>query len=305
MNLQQLRYYVELSKYKSISEAANSLYITQQGLSTSMSRLEAELSCKLFVRTSYGLQFTEQGEFFLEHAKAILEHYDICKATFENENQNKQTLSIAAATGTLVEFGNLCIQQYTAAFPNCKINVMSTTHRDCECLLDSGEVDLGFAVEEVDLSKYDYYRLFSSPAAIVMRRDNPLASMSAIPLSALDNVPMVLMDETSKVSEHFISLMDEQNLNLNIQFRVGEMLNIFRIVRDSPWVGLTNATIAEELNFPEIVAIPLDDVRCSWCAGIIKRKEGPTPPLALDFFNYFHRNIPHKGIVSLSQDELN
>lgn len=44
--------------------------------------------------------------------------------------------------------GNLCIQQYTAAFPDCKINVMGATHRDCECLLDSGDVDLSFAVEE-------------------------------------------------------------------------------------------------------------------------------------------------------------
>lgn len=81
----------------------------------------------------------------------MLEHYGICKATFENENQNKGTINIAAVTGTMVEFGNLCIQQYTAAFPDCKINVMGTAHRDCECLLDSGDVDLSFAVEEETL----------------------------------------------------------------------------------------------------------------------------------------------------------
>lgn len=304
MNLQQLKYYVELSKYKSISEAANSLYITQQGLSLSMSRLEAELSCKLFVRTSFGLQFTEQGKFFLEHAKAMLEHYEVCRAAFENDARSNGSLCIAAAAGTMAEYGMFCIQQYKRKFPDCRIEVIETTHRDCDRMVESGEVDLGFAIEEVDTSKFNYYRMFSAPSAIVLRKDHPMASLPAVTFRALDNVPMVLLDESSKTAERFIHIMESEGANANVQLRVGEVLSIYRIIRSTMWVGLTNTSIANELNLKETVALPVECDRCNWNSGIIIRKKSETTSPAYRFFDYFRRNIPHKGVVAVTSDEM-
>ncbi len=51
MNIQQLKYYLEICKCRSFSKAADNLYISQQGLSMAVIRLESEFSCKLFIRT--------------------------------------------------------------------------------------------------------------------------------------------------------------------------------------------------------------------------------------------------------------
>jgi DNA-binding transcriptional LysR family regulator len=83
MDIKQMRYFVEICKCKSFSMAADKLFISQQGLSMAILRLEAELNCKLFKRTARGLTLTEHGEFLLPKAKDILRMFDLCEEHFE------------------------------------------------------------------------------------------------------------------------------------------------------------------------------------------------------------------------------
>ena len=62
MNLQQLKYAVEIARVGSISKAAKNLYMGQPNLSKSIKELEAELGQTLFSRTARGVQPTRAGE---------------------------------------------------------------------------------------------------------------------------------------------------------------------------------------------------------------------------------------------------
>lgn len=72
MNLQHLRYAVEVANCRSITKAAARLFIGQPNLSRAIRELEDEFGAPLFRRTSTGMIPTVQGEAFLEHAKIIL-----------------------------------------------------------------------------------------------------------------------------------------------------------------------------------------------------------------------------------------
>ena len=50
MNFQSIRYFLQVARKRSFSQAAEELFITQQTLSASIASLEKELGCKLFVR---------------------------------------------------------------------------------------------------------------------------------------------------------------------------------------------------------------------------------------------------------------
>ena len=54
MNLQQLKYAVEIARVGSISKAAKNLYMGQPNLSKSIKELEAELGQTLSSRTARG-----------------------------------------------------------------------------------------------------------------------------------------------------------------------------------------------------------------------------------------------------------
>lgn len=76
MNIQHLRYAVEVEKTRSVTEAAENLYMSQPNLSRSIRELEGALGITIFDRTPKGLLPTAQGEEFLHYARSILAQFD-------------------------------------------------------------------------------------------------------------------------------------------------------------------------------------------------------------------------------------
>lgn len=72
MNTQQLFYLTEIERTRSISLAAENLYMSQPNLSRVLRETEEALGFPIFQRTRRGVQPTEKGVAFLRHAKTIL-----------------------------------------------------------------------------------------------------------------------------------------------------------------------------------------------------------------------------------------
>ncbi|MEL1134048.1 LysR family transcriptional regulator [Desulfitobacterium sp. THU1] len=62
MRIEQLEQIVKIDEYRSLSKAANALFLSQPSLSVSISRLEEELGLKIFERSSTGVVPSELGE---------------------------------------------------------------------------------------------------------------------------------------------------------------------------------------------------------------------------------------------------
>ena len=69
MNWNQLQYVLTLAEEKSITRAAQKLYLTQPSLSLSLKSLEAELGTPLFTRGPEGLEPTYAGGLFCAWAE--------------------------------------------------------------------------------------------------------------------------------------------------------------------------------------------------------------------------------------------
>ena len=72
MNTQHLQYLIEIERTRSVSQAAENLFIGQPNLSRILHEMEANLGFKIFERTSKGVRSTERGAIFLQHAKSII-----------------------------------------------------------------------------------------------------------------------------------------------------------------------------------------------------------------------------------------
>ena len=76
MNLQYLKYALEVEKMGSISKAADNLYMNQPNLSKAIKELETMIGVPLFERTTKGVSSTtEEGRVFMEYAKNILAQF--------------------------------------------------------------------------------------------------------------------------------------------------------------------------------------------------------------------------------------
>ena len=76
MTTEQLRYFLEVARRRSFTEAAHTFYLTQPAITHQISALERELGTKLFLRTTRSVALTRAGELFLEDAKRILDQED-------------------------------------------------------------------------------------------------------------------------------------------------------------------------------------------------------------------------------------
>ena len=75
MRFEQLQHLIETVESGSISEASKNLYISQQGLSDSLRRLENEIGIAILNRNKKGCTLTKQGESFYPYAKKAAESY--------------------------------------------------------------------------------------------------------------------------------------------------------------------------------------------------------------------------------------
>ena len=73
MRLEQLIYILEIEKQKSISKAAEKLFISQPSLSIALNNFEKELGVPIFLRGKHGMQPTLIGQSVLAQAKKILQ----------------------------------------------------------------------------------------------------------------------------------------------------------------------------------------------------------------------------------------
>ena len=72
MDTKQLEYILAIEEEKSITKAAERLYITPSALSQQLKNLEAELNAPLFLRSRSGVTLTPEGNLYLSGAKAML-----------------------------------------------------------------------------------------------------------------------------------------------------------------------------------------------------------------------------------------
>ena len=77
MQIESLRYFIELARAGSFYGAAKSSFISQQGLNKAISSLESELGYKLVERSRRGVRLTREGEVLLKHARRIVNNYDL------------------------------------------------------------------------------------------------------------------------------------------------------------------------------------------------------------------------------------
>ncbi|MCM1132164.1 MAG: LysR family transcriptional regulator [Ruminococcus flavefaciens] len=95
MNTLHFRYAVEIEKTRSITQAAENLYMAQPNLSKAIKELENTLGITIFRRTSKGVIPTDQGIRFLECAKKILIQIDSMESIASPNKHEKRRMRIS------------------------------------------------------------------------------------------------------------------------------------------------------------------------------------------------------------------
>ena len=102
LNLQQLRYVVEIERTGSISKAAKNLFMGQPNLSKAVKDLENEIRITIFKRTAHGVEPTPMGEQFLSYARTILSQMDELESLYKSDGQESFQMAVSVPRATYI-----------------------------------------------------------------------------------------------------------------------------------------------------------------------------------------------------------
>lgn len=165
MNILQLKAIIAIVEFGSLSKAADSLFISQPALSTSLAKLEKELQTTLFERKNNRLIITPSGQSFLDTARAALKLLD--------ESVQEATLPPQQLSGelTIVGFSTLSpiipsICRFLSNFPKVTINLRSSSGRLFR--QDCSECDFVLCAREDHIELIDFRKTLLFPAEYVL-----------------------------------------------------------------------------------------------------------------------------------------
>lgn len=76
MRIEQLRYFLEITRSGSFNTAARKFFVSQQGISEAIKRMEQELGLVLFERKKTGAVLTKDGADLIAYVQQVLDAYD-------------------------------------------------------------------------------------------------------------------------------------------------------------------------------------------------------------------------------------
>lgn len=131
MELQQLRYFLEVANSQHISKSAEKLHIAQPALSQSIHRLEKELGVKLFEPKGRNIVLTECGLHFKNRIEPILSTLDVLPNELKSiydENYAIVNINVLAASTVITK----AIIEYQRQNPNARFQLMQKDEECCD-----------------------------------------------------------------------------------------------------------------------------------------------------------------------------
>ena len=205
MNERELLYIKTIADTKSISKAAEELFIAQPSLSQSLQRIERELGTHLFIREPRGMKLTYAGEKYYLMAKEILDIYSDFKSEITHINELKAgrlVIGIARYMGMNI-LPNI-LPKFNKNYPNIEIIIREENTRVLENLVLGGNVDFALThVHKKEMNEKINYEILKedefllvTPKSYLMNSDKIKVKdgKSYVDLRDLEGEKFILLD---------------------------------------------------------------------------------------------------------------
>ena len=175
MEIKELNYLIAIAEEKSISKAAERLYMAQSSLSQFLQTLESNMASPLFVRTSRGVRPTEAGNIMVKYAYATLAEYHRTQDEIQDLQELKSGSVILGISGFR---GSYLLPPVLNAFkldyPGIRVQIVEKNSMALEQMLLSGEIDIALLVLPVSDSRIQPTFVMRDEICLISHENHPI-----------------------------------------------------------------------------------------------------------------------------------
>ncbi|WP_161980729.1 LysR family transcriptional regulator [Streptococcus sp. S784/96/1] len=195
MDIRVLRYFLAIIKEGGITQAANSLHLTQPTISRQIKELEEELGKQLFIRHKKGqIELTQEGRLLQNRAEEIIAMVDKTENDFRYlTDKIEGDIYIGGAESYIFSHIATIAKQLQKEYPKIRYHLSSGNAEDMTALLDKGLLDFALVVHPRQLPHYHYQKLPSQDIwGIILPKTDKLAQKTSIRLEDIQTLPLIV-----------------------------------------------------------------------------------------------------------------
>jgi LysR family transcriptional regulator, transcription activator of glutamate synthase operon len=293
VELHQLRYFDAVARHRHFTRAANELRVAQPAVSAQIRRLEAELRCELFHRSTRAVRLTTAGELLLPHVRRVLDELLTATAELDGLANPPRGKVILGAIQSLDPFDLPgCLAGFHRHSPGVEVTLRSGTAEIMLAALRTDEFDLALApVPATPPTDLAVTPLFTDELVIALPRQHPLANRTSTTLDALCDDPFVALPVGSGLRATLAETAAQAGFVPHVQFESQDP----RRVRDLVSHGLGVALLPRSVvNGSPVAILRLRPRPLLRRVGLITRA-GRTLPTAVEACRRFLTEWPVPG----------
>ena len=258
MDLWQIEHIIKIAEEKSITKAAEKLFLTQSALNQQLLKLEHELGTSLFKRSKANLTPTKAGEIYLEGAKDILR---IKKRTYSRiadlTDGNKGHITVGFTPGRGPNLLTKIYPIFHKNYPNTIVEPRELSVAKQQPLVASGDLDLGFmTLFPSQRTSDEYVKLYSEEIFIAIPEGHAVNKyavekdgFTSIPFFALKDESFILMNKDATLRSILNQIFRDAQFIPNVLFETANNSTIMEMVKTGICCGIvSNYTVQQYQN---------------------------------------------------------
>jgi LysR family hydrogen peroxide-inducible transcriptional activator len=240
MELDQLRYFLQIAERQSFSRAAEDLAISQPALSRSIQKLEEELGQPVFERKTRSVSLTDAGVLLQGRAQQVLSILENTKAEITDDGRSGR-LRIGAIPTIAPYFLPDVLRTFSREFPGVTLIVQELTTAALIHSCTQGEIDLAILALPMPVKHLKVEALFDEELLLVLPPDHELVAKKSIQLNDVEPFPFVLLDEAHCLSDNIVSFCRQRSFQPVAVERTSQLAMVQELVSLSHGISMIPA----------------------------------------------------------------
>jgi DNA-binding transcriptional LysR family regulator len=271
MNIRDLDFFIKVYECRSISIASEKLFISAQGLSNVISRLEQELGCSLFNRDRAGSVPTVCGEAFYKYAVNTKSEYERMITEIEHLSRaEKGVIRIGYSFGVMSGLTMNITQEFQNKYPEYELDFAEMPDKIVEELVLSEKLDIGFAAY-VDKDKFEYDLINESEILFVPIKDSRFYERESVSIREIADEPLTLRNRNFATTRIMMQEFEKYGADPEIMLNTGGILRSLKLRKDGMANTVIIDSVAAQIESDEMRTIPFTE-ELKWPLYIITKK---------------------------------
>lgn len=241
--LQQLKGFCYAARYKSISEAARSMNLTQSTVTLQIQSLERDLGLQLFKRDSKPLSLTESGEEFYRMACPLMHEFESVVEKFLSGKKEKEQKSIDIAMHHVAISYMMprIVANLKKVHPQAKVMIRNIAPSEAIKRLKDGQVDLAFYPNLSREAEIKHIEVISYDPVLIINKKHPLAKKEVSDLKDLKQFDLIRIDRNLITLPLFEEAVRTYGIKGSVEFENGNWDMLKNFVKENNFVAIVSS----------------------------------------------------------------